>query len=62
MRKLIDSILFLMCCFITTGYGNEDDQVSFEITSPEVCDQHPDCPQDSHPTGTNCPHQDPSPY
>jgi hypothetical protein len=61
-KKFMQYILFLMCGFTAIAYGIESDQASCEITIPEACDQHPDCPQENHPTGTNCPHQDPSPY
>ena len=62
MKKFMLSTLFLLCCFLATAYCFENNQASCEITSPEACDQHPDCPQESHPTGTNCPHLDPSPF
>ncbi|HEY4832262.1 MAG TPA: hypothetical protein VIH61_06865 [Waddliaceae bacterium] len=60
--KLIHSILFLMCCFTAVAYGTESvrcDQMNCEessITRPEACPVSDDCPRDSHPIGTPCPH------
>lgn len=63
MKKLMHSILFLICCFSAVAYGVESHQASCEVTSPEACDQSDKCPREgSHPVGENCPHSDPSPY
>lgn len=61
MQKFTYSILFLICCFSAIVYGEESKQEHCQITTPEMCDQHPDCPRDTHAVGTNCPRRDPSP-
>ncbi|HEY4832255.1 MAG TPA: hypothetical protein VIH61_06830 [Waddliaceae bacterium] len=57
MKKMIESVLLLICCFSAVAYGIECDQSSCEITSFEACDQSPKCPRDKHPVGEDCPHQ-----
>jgi hypothetical protein len=57
--KKFSLFFFLICCFSAVAYGSECDQASCEIISPETCPVSDDCPSDSHPIGTPCPH-DPS--
>lgn len=50
------SILVLTCCYSAIAFGTEDSDTRYEMTTPEACPESDNCPRDSHPIGTPCPH------
>lgn len=56
MNKFMRSILVLTCCYSAIAFGTEDSDTRYEMTTPEACPESDNCPRDSHPIGTPCPH------